>query len=593
MLFVASCKKPTENVDINIETGSLVKAPLLIRFQNADASVNEDINDFTVKITGRDSALVEMDGGGNSFKVSHGMLPLNLNRNANISKENPITFTITATPNGFVPVSQTVVIKADEIKIIPIDLISYAKPPEGTSVLIKNTALNAGVSNETTLEILPSASLSQRAKLHIPQGTQMLDENGDIIDASSMKSSIVQFGTNTPSLVNSFPGRQYSQNTLDEDGNLIRNGVNFVTAGMLAINMTAGNKQVKRFSKPVDMEIELPNNLENFEKGVAVKEGDVIPLWSYNENNGVWKAERTAEVIRENGKLVAKAKINHLSYWNLDWGWGYFGSNSTLYKNLDINLIPSAADWKGAYEVQLQNENGGYLAGFHYYQPHVDFFEKRIAYTYQYWWYGRYYSWTSWYNTKILGKYGYSLTEVPNISKAKVVLYDLYKNYKKVAESPIFNPTTVNSVNVDVPLNIIPKDEVKVYFNVKSECSGKDLSAMPSGWFFLLDYTAYLEDRSWNYDFFYLYNGKLYSWGTNADSNGSADDKKVGGSLKMIAGHNYYMSTYNSGKWYQTQFDFAKKDFVLPEGSGLKGKMIYDAATKSMTFNGTFTLNCK
>lgn len=593
ILFILSittaCKRPDEGLDVIVNVGTLVKAPVLIKFNNANKEVTSQIPDFEVTITGKDSAFVQMDGGGRKFTVTHGFLPLTMTSKASPTKTKPLTFNVTAKPTGFAPVTRTIEISSDTMTIAELDLVQYANPPKGTSAVVSTIPLRSGVASATTIKTPVGLGMTETATLTIPDGTKILDVKGTLINASSLQYNIVQYSANTPSNLNSFPGGLEAPLAINDQGKPIPGGVKFITAGMLAINMTANNTPVKNFSKPVEMSIELPQTTDNYNTGKVTSVGDTIPLWSYNENFGVWSKEGVAVVYKNSsGKLAAKASIDHLSYWNLDW---YYGG--TIDGNVSINFNPTnAQNWNGYYHVVMQSPNGSTYASTTY-QPQYDFYQQEYKYYYSYYWYywpyyNNYYSWYSYSNYTIYNRYGFGMVRLPYTSQAKIVVYDLYNNYQKVGESGIFNPTTRATVNVAVTTPP-PPEYVKVYFNMKGNCTNKRVDFLPSGWF-------YLYDTTWqNYTYVYIYNGQIYNYSYN--SNGTASQVNtskngIGGSIQLVNGRRYYMESYTNGKWFTSNFVFRKSDFTIPSTNGLSGIAKYNASDNSVTIEGNVTIAC-
>lgn len=589
LLLFSGCKRPDEGLDVIINVGTLVKAPVLVKFSNANKTVTTQIPDFDVTITGQDSALVQMDGGGRKFVVSHGFLPLTMTSKAVPSKTKPLTFNVTANPAGFAPVTRTIEISSDTTSIIELDLVQYSNPPKGTSALVSSLTLKAGVMSATTIKTPSNSTMPESATLTIQEGTQIRDAKGSLINANSLQYSIVQYSANTPSNLAAFPGGLEAPLALDDRGKPIPGGVKFITAGLLAINMTANNITVKSFSKPISMSIDLPAITDNYNTGKTIAVGDTIPLWSYNENFGVWSKEGVATVYRNtDGKLAAKAEISHLSYWNLDW---YYG---TYIGNLSINFKPTNVtnNWYGYYSVVLQSPNGSPYASTSY-MPQYDQYQQEYRYTYNYYWgywpyFYNYYPWYSYSNYTIYGKYGFGMMRLPYTTQAKVVVYDVNNNYQKVGESNVFNPMTVGSINMNVT-SPGPPDYVKVYFNMKGNCSNKRIDFLPSGWFYLYDY------NNQEYTYVYIYDGKVYNYSTdNNSTTGQVTTGRngVGGSIQMINGHRYYLETYTNGRWYSNNFSFRKSDFTIPSANGLSGVAKYSSSTNSMTIDGLVTINC-
>lgn len=86
--------------------------------------------------------------------------------------------------------------------------------------------------------------------------------------------------------------------------------VQLVSYGMVDVNMTTedGKKLQLREGKEAELTFPIPESLKD-------KTPDEIPLWSFDETDGLWKEEGVARL--ENGVYVGKVK--HFSWVNLDW----------------------------------------------------------------------------------------------------------------------------------------------------------------------------------------------------------------------------------------------------------------------------------
>src|SRR5580698_3386843 len=76
ILALNSCTKPNDHISLIVNESTLSKSPVLLHFSNANTSSAVQPGDFNVSISGKDSALVQMDGGTTNFAASHGFLPL-------------------------------------------------------------------------------------------------------------------------------------------------------------------------------------------------------------------------------------------------------------------------------------------------------------------------------------------------------------------------------------------------------------------------------------------------------------------------------------------------------------------------------------
>ncbi len=551
-LIYAGCKKPTEGLEVAITTASLFESPVVVNFENANAKSTVPLGDFPVIISGKDAGLVQMGSGGTNFKASGGLLALALKQGVKATATSPVVFNVYAEIPGYAPVTRTITVISDSLSVYNVKALEYASPADGTSVVQTQTALNAGTSALVAIATPTSPTLAEVSNIIIPAGTQMLDANNNVINGTTLKSNVVHYGTGSPTVAAAFPGGLSPTNVLDQNGAAIPGGVNFVTAGLLSIDMSVGGVPVKKFSKPLAIEQGVAPDLINFETGNPVKAGETIPLWSLNEQTGQWRAEGTATITEVGGKLVAKYTISHLSSWNLDWSYAGY---SNVYKALKINLVPGRQPFVGEYEVQLQTANGGYLAGFHNYKPHVDFFQEGYGF-------GN----NIRYNT-IKDRYGFGIF-VPNINRAKVVVYAT--NGTIVGQSAIFDPVNAGAINVNV--NNPPASEfVNLKVDVKAKCSNKNIMSPVTA-------TIILQNKTQPYkEYIYLEDGVIY-----------------GQPRILLVGHQYEVTTTFNGVVYKSgTFVAGKTSIDIPTGSsGFVASTSYDQTSNTITVKGSFSMVC-
>jgi hypothetical protein len=368
IIFANSCKKPTDGIELTVNESTLTKAPVLLHFANANTTSTNQPQEFKVTISGKNAALVQTDGGATTgFKASHGFLPLSLTMGAAPSPSSPVTFNVSADIPGFAPISQTVTITRDTATIVDIALVEYDNPPEGTGVLVKNTSLINGVSDGATLYVPPGVGMVESAQIKIQPGTQMLDISGAPISASQLKANIVDYSATSTTSYGAFPGGFSPSNVVDQQGNQVNGGnpINFVSAGLLSIKMTANGTQVRRFSKPLQVSMKLDPNTTNFVTGENIKAGDTVPLWSLDEDTGQWKAEGNVTITTNGGTLVANFETSHLCCFNLDWSWAISGRPyGTCFTPLTVRIHCGAGN-SGIYDVTIVTPNNQYLAGAH------------------------------------------------------------------------------------------------------------------------------------------------------------------------------------------------------------------------------------
>jgi len=534
-ILTYACKKPTEGVKIIVNSNVLFPAPTVIKFANADSTSANKLTNFAVTISGPGAQYVQMASGGTNFQASNGIMSIALTKDAHPSATNPISFTVSATLANFAPILQNITITEDKLSVYSVKALEYAKPADGTTVLTQNISLNSGSVPVTyATSTSKTSTMTEQATLTFDSGTKMQDANGADIAASSVNLNIVQYGTNSAASLKALPGGVTTSTAINSNNAAISGTVNFVTAGLLQMNLDAGGVAVKKFSKPVGITIELNSNMTNFATGKPLKVGDVLPYWSMNETTGQWKSEgNTTVVLNANGKLSAPIQISHLSCWSVGWSWGATGAYGTCANSLKVTINTSDPNFKGGpYNVSLQTPDGTYLGGV-----------QGVTIS----------------NGNVI-----TLTSVPSIAQAKIVVSGGIPSIS--VQSAVFDPCGAGAVAITVPVSA---NTVNVAVDIIGLCNGKDLTILPSATFELYQKT-----------------GSTYTdAGTLQLTNGK-------GTTGLQVGQLYYLTTTYNGKDYTTDpFSVSKTDFTVPSPAlSLTAK--YDAASNTLTFTGSIPINC-
>lgn len=558
MLSLAACKKPTEDIAVIFNTSSLFKSPLMIRFDDASA-----ITEFSVSITGKDSALVQMGSGSKVFKAVNGLLPLALKAQAKPTASNPLMFVINAEIPGYETVKKTIIISSDSSSVFTIPISRYIKPVDGTAALTIETLIAAGKTTKVeSFSTSTNSKLAEKVTISIPANNQLQNTAKNPINAYILTTKVTLYGTSLTSLNAGFPGHQRTVNALSINDKRILWGLDFVSAGLVKINMTAGNTTVGNFEKPIEIMQELPVNFINPKTGSLLKAGETIPLWIFDSSGAFKETTYSATVVSQNGRLTAKYAIPNPGTWNL--AWTSVPNSSYANKRLDINLLPLVMPFTGTYNLLFQNANGVVLAEFLGYQPARDNFRNGslvngdIVYT----------------NTP--GKFGYGLPRVPNVSSAKILVYN--QSGKKMGESATFNPATGGNIDITIdnkPVVVVPTPPIE-YLNISldllGKCTNRSIISPVNSWVTISNVTNKTNN------FFYVKNGKI--------DNATA-------SIRVILGHQYTISvTYNGVTRTSSEFKAEKSDSVIQLSSVFEGKMNYINATNTLNIAGTLSQEC-
>ncbi|MEJ2883488.1 hypothetical protein [Pedobacter sp. GR22-6] len=347
-----ACKNPGEGVTININT-NVLKSPTAVQFVNAVKNAPNQPDDFPVTIGGKDADKVVTITNKTQFNAVDGRIFLALKKGVVPSEANPVVFTVAAEVAGFTPATKTFRITSEAPSATVVPLIEYANPVPGTTAVVENNPIVGGVTPTViTIETPTNPGMEEQATITIPAGTEFRDAAGNLINATSLESRVVQFGTDSPEALAAFPGGFDVANITGENGQPIEGGVAFITAGFIAMDMYAGGTEVKNFSKPIEVSMGVSPEVTNPETGTVVKAGDQVPVWSLDDKTGQWKYESEATIVKDaQGNLTASFSATHLSYWNLDWYSTFCPNTTTITYSMPGYVTEQ-------YQVELVSSNG-------------------------------------------------------------------------------------------------------------------------------------------------------------------------------------------------------------------------------------------
>jgi hypothetical protein len=379
----------------------------------------------------------------------------------------------------------------------------------------------------------------------------MLDVNGSAINATQLSSNIVDYSAVSSTSYASFPGGFSPSNIVDEGGNPVNGGhpVNFVSAGLISIKMTAGATPVRHFSKPLSVSMKLDPNTTNLTTGANIQAGDVVPLWSLTEETGQWRSEGNITITADgSGDLVANFQTTHLCCFNLDWYW-YSTCNVPL--KITFHCTPGRA---GIYEVYIVTPNNQYLAGAH--------------------------------STYVANGQSIVFPYLPEIAQCKVIISNFTPALTLLGQTTLFNPCIQGAIDCDFtapPASVF----MNVTLKITARCSNQNVNILPSGWFYIHD-DSDVPNTFYRWVRVYVSNGVItYLYGIPVSGISGAYN------ITLVRNHKYHICTNTDGTWYQSsEFTMASKNFTYSNSSGLSCNGIYDIGSNSMNITATYSVHC-
>jgi hypothetical protein len=450
---------PFEGVDLTV-SANIYKSPMLIQFVDANNNSTTLPKDLTVSISGPNKDLVLDDLGGKDFKVAGNLLSLVLAEKANPTEDAPVEFTVSVKGTNYAATNYTIAITDTSSSTYTIPLTNLSALPDGVKSISKITSLTAG----ETIVIPASTNKPEVAKITIAPGTQVKDENGLVINSTSVSSTIIQYGTGTDDAFNSFPNDGIANTIKFKDGTT--DGGSFIHAGFVDIEMTAAGKNVKSFSTPLNMTLSLHPNVVNPDTDEPVAVGEQVPVFSYNRNNDEWTEEGVAAITKDaSGNLVANFKVPHLSTWTIAWPTKGKNCGTKTYKaKISSNVMFQTARYTAQISITKAESN-------------------RYKKTYS-------------VNIKNGSVLIFKIKKAPKGYSTRIIIYD--KESKIVGSSGTFSTCTNKTVTIPVKIptphpvssnNTETADEeaVKVNLDFTAACTNKKVSIKPTVWVKLVD----------------------------------------------------------------------------------------------------------
>jgi hypothetical protein len=317
-----TCKNPVEGLQLNMNSGGIFNNTIAVRFENANSNSTEFApgSSLRVKITGEDAAEIFTLGGSRTFLPANGFLNLAVNPNLVATKQNPIRFNIIATAGSYADVNYEVVITESGTSVVNVPMVKLDELPTGVAYGENRHTIDSEGKSAADMELKLDPSVNNPEGFHVkvPAGVALLDASGNPL-SGEVKMMAIHYSDREAAL-KAKPGGAIASRVVDPNGNplpsLLLESMGSVS---LTINETSTGKKVKKFSQPIDLEIDINPTSKHPKTGALIKEGDSIPVFSRDEETGVRILEGNTVVRKapNSNKLVANVKVPHLSDWEV------------------------------------------------------------------------------------------------------------------------------------------------------------------------------------------------------------------------------------------------------------------------------------
>jgi len=319
-LLLSSCN-PLENIldGVTFYLGTdIIENPLTIQFVDANPDNDGQPADLTVEVAGPDAEKLYTLFGSRELKADGNVLNLAIEKSTMASSSDPLEFTVLAEAPGYLPVERRFRItdpKGFRLETVPMARLA-SLPPGVSRRTLSLDAPETGTRGMINFATPLTNGKAERALVSIPQGTRFFDENGQPV-TGSVEVDLIHFDTRQWQGRQSLPAGLDVDEAFDTGGSL--GGGSFHTAGNIRLEMRSGNQEIRSLSQPLEVFIEVADDIINPFTGSFLSQNNPIPVWSRRDGSRVWDREGNAQVQFINGKLTAQYQQDHLSDWTISW----------------------------------------------------------------------------------------------------------------------------------------------------------------------------------------------------------------------------------------------------------------------------------
>ncbi|MEQ9262027.1 MAG: hypothetical protein RLP14_02585 [Owenweeksia sp.] len=318
VLIMAACESPTKDISLHINP-TFYKYVVEIDLEDLSAPGEPFTGNVDVAITGEDEASIYGINGvhhSSGLKPNFGSIQLITTLNNEPTAGDPLRFTVevSSSNNNYRKERVSFEVHEGEYYVTrSISLLNLYDLPSGVTQTTGNGSISNGVlTSPLVLKTDSTNGVTSKMALTIPSDINFLDAAGNAISSGSLDVSVLSFSDTAQSSQLSLPNNSGALQKIDFNGQTAN--VLFDPGATFEIDMNVGGTAVKQFSgNGVGVSIPVPAHMYNWDENRAYQAGDKVTLISHTYGDAAWNAEGNPTLVMENGKLVIKANITHLS----------------------------------------------------------------------------------------------------------------------------------------------------------------------------------------------------------------------------------------------------------------------------------------
>jgi hypothetical protein len=361
VFFYLSCDitSPEKNIKVVFNTLS-INTSVAVSF--TDAATNQAIGlsgqsvlvNITFTGSDADKIVTQNDKPLTSTSTANGVVTFGVTSSITPTAATPVMVTLVVSSNGYQTTILPIKIYSTGSTAYTLKMVKISSPPQGSSTAPSTPVqTNSGGQTTATVTVKTDAELTTggSAGITINSGTGINDAGGNPLTGTLTANVTYTSGTN--GLANG--GIQTGWSASVNQGGSTSQGC-LQTAAIASFTITNQNGQLaKNFTSPITLTMSIPGSTVNLLTNAQVKNGDTMPVYSFDESSQTWKLETNSTAAGPDGKgnYIVTFQTTHLSYYNLAW------LISECSTDITLNIVGGYT----ALDLYFTRPGGGFFIG--------------------------------------------------------------------------------------------------------------------------------------------------------------------------------------------------------------------------------------
>jgi hypothetical protein len=315
---------PTKNIAVIFNTLSINTN---ISVNLVDAATGVSIGSTSQAVTvnlafsgpGAAHIVSSLDEPITSLSINRGIGTFGVSSSFTPSTQNPVMATIQASSSGYQTTSYPINIQSTGSSVFTIRMVKISAPPAGASTAPSTpvpTSSGGTTTSTTTTTTGTEPTSGGSAGLTITTGTTIKDASGKPVTGNLTANVTYISGTNNTSNGSLPTGLSVG---VTDNGQTTQGYIQPAAFASFTVSNQSG-QLAKNFDPAISLSFTVSGTTINPITGVAIKDGDTVPIYSFNDATQDWTFETNSTAVSNgSGDFTLSFQASHLSFWLSGW----------------------------------------------------------------------------------------------------------------------------------------------------------------------------------------------------------------------------------------------------------------------------------